>query len=72
MMIFLTNLKQFDKIEILGKSDVMNKRKITLLILTLLIGCSVTLGVSYAAWQLTFKQENPNVVNTGCFKIVLD
>ena len=45
------------------------KNKKTLLILGILIVIGISLGLSYAYWQLTLQQTDKNVVTTDCFHI---
>lgn len=48
--------------------EVLNKHKkviIPLVILTMFL----IIGTSYALWQITLRQTNPNTVTTACFKV---
>ena len=47
------------------------KNKKTLLILGILIVISISLGLSYAYWQLSFNQVDPNKAMTNCLEIEL-
>jgi len=51
----------------------LNKNyKITLIVISILLLLCVTIGVSYAYWQITKKQTNANVLSTGCFEIAFE
>ena len=47
------------------------KNKKTLLILGILIVIGISLGLSYAYWQLSFNQVDPNKAMTNCLEIEL-
>jgi len=48
------------------------KHKITLIIISILLLLCITIGASYAYWQITKKQTNANVLSTGCFEIAFE
>src|SRR5574344_28320 len=48
----------------------MNKKnKITLIIVSLLLVLTITIGISYAYWKLSFVQTTANSLATDCFSI---
>ena len=48
------------------------KHKITLIVIGILIITSITVGISYAYWQLTHKQTENNELVAGCFEITFE
>ena len=48
------------------------KHKIALIIIGFLIISSITISISYAYWQITKKQTNANLINTGCFDVTFE
>ena len=47
----------------------MDKRKLSLLFVGLLLVVCVFIGVSYAVWSINLKQEGVNTISTGCFNV---
>ena len=51
----------------------MNKKhKIILIVIGILIITSITIGISYAYWQLTHKQTESNELATGCLEVTFE
>jgi len=51
----------------------MNKKhKIILIVIGILIITSITIGISYAYWQLTHKQTGNNELTAGCFEVTFE
>ncbi len=50
----------------------MNKKIIILSFLATALTIAIGIGISYAYWGQREQQENPNIVQTGCFKIELE
>jgi len=48
------------------------KHKIILIVIGILIITSITIGISYAYWQLTHKQTKNNEVAAGCFEVTFE
>ena len=48
------------------------KHKIILIVIGILIITSITIGISYAYWQLTHKQTGNNELATGCFEVIFE
>jgi len=48
------------------------KYKITLIIISILLLFCITLGASYAYWQLTHNQTGDNNLATGCFEVTFE
>ncbi len=49
------------------------KKKSTIIILGILIvAIAITVGVSFAIWQVTLQQSTSNIITTGCFKVTLE
>ena len=46
--------------------------KIILIVLSILIIFCITLGVSYALWQITENQTDKNIVSSGCLEITFE
>lgn len=68
--LILFDIIRLRKIEIvvINMKEVLNKHKkviIPLVILTMFL----IIGTSYALWQITLRQTNPNTVTTACFKV---
>ena len=49
--------------------DLKIKYKISLIVIMMFIIASVTIGISYALWQITEYQTNSNEITSGCLKI---
>jgi len=47
----------------------MDKKKKYILGISILLISLVTIGISYAYWMLTLKQEDKNIITSDCFKI---
>jgi len=47
----------------------MDKKKKYILGVSILLISLVTIGISYAYWMLTLKQEDKNIITSDCFKI---
>jgi len=47
----------------------MDKKKKYILGVSILLVALVTIGISYAYWMLTLKQEDKNIITSDCFKI---
>ena len=47
----------------------MNKKKVILIVVGVLLIISLVIGASYALWINTVTQKGSNVVNSDCFKI---
>jgi len=45
------------------------KKKLPILIGILLVAVAITIGTTFAVWQLTLQQESTNVITTGCFQV---
>jgi len=54
------------------KIKLNKKYKITLIVISIALLLCVTIGISYAYWQITKKQTNANVLSTGCFEIAFE
>jgi len=50
----------------------MDKKKIYLLGIGVLLVASIAIGISYAYWMMTFQQTNKNVIISDCFKITFE
>jgi len=48
------------------------KHKIILIVIGILIITSITIGISYAYWQLTHKQTGNNELTAGCFEVTFE
>ena len=48
------------------------KHKIVLIVIGIFIITSITIGISYSYWQITKKQTNANLINTGCFEVTFE
>ena len=48
------------------------KHKIVLIVIGILIITSITVGISYAYWQLTHKQTKNNELAAGCFEVTFE
>jgi len=48
------------------------KKKTGLLLGILLVAITITVGVTYALWQVTLQQSSSNVITTGCFNVTLE
>jgi len=48
------------------------KHKIILIVIGILIITSITIGISYAYWQLTHKQTESNELATGCLEVTFE
>jgi len=48
------------------------KHKIILIVIGILIITSITIGISYAYWQLTHKQTKNNELAAGCFEVTFE
>lgn len=52
--------------------DLMNKKyRISLIIITLMLVCTIFVATSYALWSVTEVQNDTNIVATGCFNATL-
>jgi len=49
-----------------------NKKTTVVLLGVLLVAVIITVGITYALWQITLQQETTNVITTGCFKVTLE
>lgn len=47
------------------------KTKLTVLLGVLLIAVVITVGSSFAVWQITITQKTTNTITTGCFRFTL-
>ena len=54
------------------KIKLNKKYKIIIIALSILIIFSITIGITYAYWQITHKQTNNNIVLSGCFDITFE
>ena len=54
------------------KTKLNKNYKITLILLGILLVAAITLGVSYALWQITNKQTDKNIISSGCLEITFE
>ena len=57
--------------EHLNEEQIQKKKKTLILSIVCTVGIVLIAGISYAFWQKTKTQENPNVIATKCFDISL-
>ncbi len=57
--------------EHINEEQLQKKKKTLILSIICTVGIMLVVGVSYAFWQKTKTQENPNVIATKCFDISL-
>ena len=49
-----------------------NKKTTVALLGVLIVAVVITVGVTYALWQITLQQESTNVITTSCFSITFE
>jgi len=54
------------------KNKFNKNHKIILIVISILLLFCVTIGISYAYWQITHKQKNANIINSGCFEVTFE
>ena len=54
------------------KIKLNRKHKIALIVISILMISSITIGISYSYWQITKKQSDSNLINTGCFEVTFE